>query len=69
MKLRGWPGCLSHGHLKRPILQYVLLRSSRDFASEEKYDRFLVGMLEAAISKTQEAAWQNGNLLMVLEAG
>jgi hypothetical protein len=55
--------------LKRPILQYVLLRSSRDFASEEKYDRFLVGMLEAAISKTQEAAWQNGNLLMVLEAG
>jgi transposase len=38
----------AHGHLKRRIKQHLLLRGSRDFASEEDYDRFLVGVLEAA---------------------
>jgi hypothetical protein len=38
----------SHGHLKRRIRQHLLLRGSRDFASEEEYDRFLAGVLEAA---------------------
>jgi len=38
----------SHGHLKRRIRQHLLLRGSRDFASEEDYDRFLAGVLEAA---------------------
>jgi transposase len=38
----------AHGHLKRRIKQHLLLRGSRDFASEEEYDRFLIGVLEAA---------------------
>ena len=38
----------SHGHLKRRIRQHLLLRGSRDFSSEEEYDRFLAGVLEAA---------------------
>lgn len=37
----------AHGHLKRRIRQHLLLRGSRDFASEEEYDRFLIGVLEA----------------------
>ena len=38
----------SHGHLKRRIRQHLLLRGSFDFASEEEYDRFLIGVLETA---------------------
>ena len=38
----------ANGHLKRRIRQHLLLRGSRDFASEEEYDRFLIGVLEAA---------------------
>ena len=38
----------AHGHLKRRIRQHLLLRGSRDFASEEEYDRFLIGVLESA---------------------
>jgi transposase len=38
----------AHGHLKRRIKQHLLLRGSRDFASEEEYDRFLIGVLESA---------------------
>ncbi len=38
----------SHGHLKRRIRQHLLLRGSRDFANEEDYDRFLIGVLEPA---------------------
>ncbi len=38
----------SHGHLKRRIRQHLLLRGSRDFASGEDYDRFLIEVLEAA---------------------
>jgi len=38
----------AHGHLKRRIAQHLLLRGSRDFESEEQYDRFLVGVLEQA---------------------
>ena len=38
----------SHGHLKRRIRQHLLLRGSRDFGSEEEYDRFLVVVLESA---------------------
>jgi transposase len=38
----------SHGHLKRRIGQHLLLRGSRDFASEEEYDGFLIGVLESA---------------------
>ena len=38
----------AHGHLKRRIGQHLLLRGSRDFAGEEEYDRFLIGVLESA---------------------
>jgi len=38
----------SHGHLKRRIKQYLLLRGNADFASEQDYDAFLVRVLEAA---------------------
>lgn len=38
----------ANGHLKRRVRQHLLLRGSRDFASEEEYDRFLVVVLEAA---------------------
>ena len=43
-------GCCesAHGHLKRRIVQHLLLRGSRDFESVEAYDRFLIGVLEAA---------------------
>lgn len=43
-------GCCesAHGHLKRRILQHLLLRGSRDFGSEEEYDLFLTGVLESA---------------------
>lgn len=42
-------GCCesSHGHLKRRIKQHLLLRGSRDFESEEAYDRFLREALDA----------------------
>ena len=38
----------ANGHLKRRIRQHLLLRGSRDFSSEEEYDRFLIGVLDAA---------------------
>ena len=38
----------SHGHLKRRIKQHLLLRGSKDFASEVEYDAFLVKVLELA---------------------
>lgn len=38
----------ANGHLKRRIGQHLLLRGSRDFASEEDYERFLCGVLESA---------------------
>jgi len=38
----------SNGHLKRRIRQHLLLRGSRDFASEEEYDGFLIKVLEQA---------------------
>jgi transposase len=38
----------SHGHLKRRMHQHLLLRGSRDFGSEEEYDRFLIGVLESS---------------------
>ena len=37
-----------HGHFKRRLEQHLLLRGSRDFGSEEEYDRFVIGILERA---------------------
>ena len=38
----------ANGHLKRRIRQHLLLRGSFDFSNEEEYDRFLIGVLDAA---------------------
>jgi transposase len=38
----------SHGHLKRRIVQHLLLRGSRDFESEERYEEFLTSVLVSA---------------------
>lgn len=43
-----------NGHLKRRLMQHLLLRGSRDFESLEAYDAFLAGVLEAA-NKTRQA--------------
>jgi hypothetical protein len=37
-----------NGHLKRRLTQHLLLRGSRDFASEADYDRFVEGVLVRA---------------------
>jgi hypothetical protein len=37
-----------HGHLKSRLEQHLLLRGSREFGSEEEYDRFVMGVLEKA---------------------
>ena len=42
-----------NGHLKRRMKQHLLLRGSRDFASELQYDQFLVQVMEAANSPRQ----------------
>lgn len=44
----------SHGHLKRRMHQHLLLRGSRDFGSEEEYDRFLIGVLESSNKRRTE---------------
>jgi len=38
----------ANGHLKKRLRQHLLLRGSRDFASEAEYDRFLERVLERA---------------------
>jgi len=38
----------SNGHLKRRLRQHLLLRGSREFATEAAYEEFLVGVLQAA---------------------
>ena len=43
-----------HGHLKRRIVQHLLLRGSRDFESEEKYDEFLNLVLKSANERRME---------------
>jgi hypothetical protein len=37
-----------NGHLKRRLKQHLLLRGSRDFASDADYDQFLAQVMEAA---------------------
>lgn len=44
----------SNGHLKRRLHQHLLLRASRDFASEEEYRNFLCQVLERANRARQE---------------
>lgn len=44
----------SNGHLKRRLRQHLLLRGSRDFASEAAYERFLHEVLERGNQGRQE---------------
>jgi hypothetical protein len=44
----------SNGHLKRRLRQHLLLRGSRDFESEEAYERFLHSVLERSNQGRQE---------------
>jgi hypothetical protein len=41
-------------HLKRRLKQHLILRGSRDFASLEEYDRFVLGVVQAANAKRQK---------------
>lgn len=41
-------------HLKRRLEQHLILRGSRDFASLEEYDRFVLGVVQAANAKRQK---------------
>jgi hypothetical protein len=43
-----------NGHLKRRLEQHLLLRGSRDFSSVERYDGFVVGVLQAANGQRQK---------------
>lgn len=43
-----------HGHFKRRLEQHLLLRGSRDFESEQEYDRFVIGVLERANAQRGE---------------
>jgi transposase len=44
----------SHGHLKRRMVQHLLLRGSRDFESFSKYDEFISSVLMSANERRME---------------
>ena len=48
----------ANGHLKRRLNQHLLLRGSRDFASEADYDAFLGQVLEQANARRAKAVAQ-----------
>ena len=43
-----------NGHLKRRLLQHLLLRGSRDFKSEADYDQFVTGVLVQANGRRRD---------------
>jgi hypothetical protein len=56
-------------HLKRRLEQHLLLRSSRDFASLEEYDRFVAGVLRAANAPRQPRLAEELAVMRPLPAG
>lgn len=58
-----------NGHLKRRLEQHLLLRGSRDFASAEGYDHFVVGVLRQANAKRQKRFAEERACLRALPAG
>jgi hypothetical protein len=57
-----------NGHLKQRLLQHLLLRGSRDFASEVDYDRFVEDVLVQANGRRREkVAEELANSGMVAE--
>jgi len=57
----------ANGALKRRIGQYLLLRGSRDFDSQEEYRQFLEGVLHKANSRRQKRLQEELNAMKPLE--
>ena len=56
-------------HLKRRLEQHLILRGSRDFASLEEYDRFVLGVVQAANAKRQKRLAEELACMRPLPAG
>lgn len=56
-------------HLKRRLEQHLILRGSRDFASLEEYDRFVLGVVQAANAKRQKRLAQELGCMRALPVG
>jgi len=56
-------------HLKRRLEQHLILRGSRDFCSLEEYDRFVLGVVQAANAKRQKRLAEDLARMRPLRAG
>ena len=56
-------------HLKRRLEQHLILRGSREFASLEEYDRFVLGVVQAANAKRQKRLAQELACMRALPVG
>ena len=56
-------------HLKRRLEQHLILRGSREFASPEDYDRFVLGVVRAANAKRQQRLAEELACMRPLPAG
>jgi hypothetical protein len=56
-------------HLKRRLVQHLILRGSRDFTSLEEYDRFVQGVVRAANAKRQKRLGEELACMRALPAG
>jgi hypothetical protein len=56
-------------HLKRRLKQHLILRGSRDFASLEEYDRFVLRVVQAANAKRQKRLAEELACMRSLPAG
>jgi hypothetical protein len=56
-------------HLKRRLHQHLILRGSRDFASLEDYDRFVLRVVQAANAKRQKRLAEDLACMRPLPAG
>jgi hypothetical protein len=56
-------------HLKRRLEQHLILRGSRDFASLKEYDRFVLGVVQAANAKRQKQLTQELACMRALPVG
>ena len=56
-------------HLKRRLVQHLILRGSRDFTSLEEYDRFVQGVFRAANAQRQKRVAEELACMRPLPAG
>jgi len=56
-------------HLKRRLEQHLILRGSREFSSLEEYDRFVLGVVQAANAKRQKDLARELACMRLLPAG